>query len=68
MFNSSNPDLFVKTIKEFDFKPNITINNYSRNMSFLGLAGDLYLDCYSGICKQKIKKICENEICYSSDE
>ena len=41
---------------------------YSRNMSYLGLTGQLYLDCYSGECQKYVKKICEDERCHYSDE
>jgi hypothetical protein len=64
-FNYYNPDLTIQVIKDFDFKPNITIDHYNGNMSFLGLTGKIKLDCYSGLCEKYVKKICEREICHS---
>jgi hypothetical protein len=68
MFNYFNPDITIQAIKEFDFKPNITIDYYKGNMPFLGLTGDIKLDCYSGLCQKYLKKICERERCYHSDD
>ena len=68
IFNYTNPDITIQAIKEFDLKPNITIDYYKENMSFLGLTGDIKLICYSGLCQKYLKKICERERCYSSSD
>ena len=68
IFNYTNPDITIQAIKEFDLKPNITIDYYKENMSFLGLTGDIKLICYSGLCRKKVEKICERERCYSSSD
>ena len=67
MLNYSNPDITFQAIKEFDLKPNITIDYYKENMPFLGLTGDIELNCYSGLCEKKVEKLCERERCYTSD-
>ena len=61
MLNYSNPDITFQAIKEFDLKPNITIDYYKENMSFLGLTGDIELNCYSGLCEKKVEKLCERK-------
>jgi len=61
-----NPDLSFQVIKEIGFKPNITIDYFKVNMSYLGITDEPYLDCYAGICKKYVKKICERERCYHS--
>ena len=68
IFNYINPDVSIQTIKEFDLKPNITIDHYKSNMSFLSLTGNVKLSCYSGKCEKFVKKICEREVCYTGDD
>ena len=67
MLNYTNPDKTIQAIKDFDLKPNITIDYYKPNMSYLGTTGEIQLNCYIGYCQKTIEKKCERERCYSSD-
>ena len=59
-------DISISVVESIRFDKNKTKPEYYPNSPNLGLAGNLILDCYSGICRVEITETREREVCRSN--